>query len=257
MSVVDDEETAPEDGPILHPLQDENDDVTSIEDADESDDEVGSDGSETVGSEDDEILMMLGLSDMNSEASDDSDTEPALGERGAFRKLWEILVQWATPATFQLVCQYSNTGELQNEPVDQGVTDVAVSDVTDNQHNHENNSRNTIDVGASRRAGIMNMIRMNISRSLSELKSQHDVTDRRKVEKCLADLVNTFDCTGATADFDMKLWRGMTTILIAIVAPAPAEAQTAQLPKSIATLGIASEEYRYLTRRALVDLNQK
>ena len=77
------------------------------------------------------------------------------------------------------------------------------------------------------------------------------------MEKCLAGLVNTFDCTGAAADFDMKLWRGMTTILIAIVAPAPAEAQTAQLPKSIATLGIASEEYRYLTRRALVDLNQK
>eukprot|EP00804_Cyclotella_cryptica_P005104 CCRYP_011543-RA/>CCRYP_011543-RA protein AED:0.33 eAED:0.33 QI:0/-1/0/1/-1/1/1/0/71 len=65
----------------------------------------------------------------------------------------------------------------------------------------------------------MNMLRINVSRSLSELQKvkQYDVSDRRTVEKRLANLVNTFDCSGCAADFDMKLWRGMTTILIAIV----------------------------------------
>ena len=52
----------------------------------------------------------------------------------------------------------------------------------------------------------------------------------------------------------------MTTVLMAILCPLKSEfsdeASDLQLPKSIFDLGMVSEEYRYLTQRALIDLNQ-
>ena len=230
---------------IHHAEEEDEDDVTSTEDNDESE---NSDASETVGSEDDEILMMLGLTDMENDAiPDEYDETP----KGSFRKLWEILIRWATPATTQLIFQYNN---IQDQYQSEGR--IALNP---NEHSYDNHSRNIIEVGASRRAGIMNMIRMNVSRSLSELKQHHEVTDRRIVEKRLADLVNTFDCSGPVADLDTKLWRGITTVLIANLSPVvidAADSNTPQfLPPSIRTLGLLPEEYRYLTRRALVDLN--
>jgi hypothetical protein len=186
---------------------------------------------------------------------DDSDVDSERSGKGSFRKLWEMLMQWATPSTVQIVCQCRHVHverQCDLPPVDDASCD-------NNDQSQDKNSRNTIDVGASRRAGIMNMIRMNISRSLTELKAQLIMTDRRSVEKSLANLVNTFDCSGPAADFDMKLWRGMATILIVIVYPVVDGGvydDDVQLPPSIANLGLLPDEYRYLTQRALVDLNE-
>lgn len=231
-----------------HDEEEDEDDVTSTEDNDESE---TSDASETVGSEDDEILMQLGLTDMSNDVIPDEYDET---QKGSFRKLWEILIQWATPATTQLIFQYNN---IQ----DQYQSEVLLGQIAPNpnEHSYDSHCRNTIEAGASRRAGIMNMIRMNVSRSLSELKQHNEVTDRRIVEKRLADLVNTFDCSGPVVDLDTKLWRGMTTVLIASLSPVVIDAADCNaaklLPPSIINLGLLPDEYRYLTRRALVDLS--
>ena len=254
VAIVDEEQSA-----ILNPIDDMNpideigDDVTSTEDSDDS--ETCSD-SETLGSEDDKILMTLGLSDMENESSHDSDVDEDRNDKGSFRVLWEMMMQWTTPLTIELFCQYNNIQRIQTQSDGLAIQDR--TDSNDNEQAHDNHSRNTIDVGSSRRAGITNMIRMNISRSINELKLQHDFSDRRSIEKRLADLVNTFDCSGPAADFDMKLWRGMTTVLIAIVLPVRSDDDTSalQLPKSIVNLGLMPEEYIYLTQRALIDLNQ-
>ncbi|KAL3786324.1 hypothetical protein ACHAWO_009668 [Cyclotella atomus] len=249
VSVVDDEQSARVDNLVVAPINEE-EDVTSTEDAEESDNEAESDD-ESVYSEDGEILMMLGLADIvNNDDSDADETDQVV--KGSFRKLWETLMQWTTPSTAQHVCQCNNIHQSQNQTESLGQPSSIDNSIDQVQDDH---TRNTIDIGASRRAGIMNMIRMNISRSLSDLEPQHDVTDRRKVEKSLANLVNTFDCSGPAVDFDMKLWRGMTTILIAIVSPARinevADARSSRLPKSVAALGIGPEEYHYLIERAL------
>ncbi|KAL3791521.1 hypothetical protein HJC23_011552 [Cyclotella cryptica] len=90
----------------------------------------------------------------------------------------------------------------------------------------------------------MNMLRINVSRSLSELQKvkQYDVSDRRTVEKRLANLVNTFDCSGCAADFDMKL-------------SARDDVNVVRVPSSIVTLGLVADEYRYLTQSALMSLS--
>ena len=196
--------------------------------------------------------MMLGLSDIRGEASDESDAET---ERGSFRKLWEMLMQWTTPRTTHLIFQCTN-----NQNHCQPELNVEMEAIESNRQFHDEHSRNTIDIGASKRAGIMNMVRMNISKSFSELKHTHNIVDRRNVEKQLADLVNTFDCSGPVADFDTKLWRGMTTVLMAVLFPLRSEysydATDLQLPKSIVDIGLLTDEYRYLTQRAFIDLNQ-
>lgn len=227
---------------------------------------------ESVGGDDDggdeEILMMLGLPNLLRDSCHvDSNEDVRVGrDLRPFRKLWEMLMQWTTPSTTELLHRYHDTTHDPCQPLPPMSHRETVKDrdTVDEQY-----GRNTVEIGASRRAGIMTMLRMNVSRSLSELQKieQYDVSDRRGVEKRLANLVNTFDCSGRAADFDMKLWRGMTTILIAIVSPllengdgeefssAKDEINVMLMPPSIVALGLLPDEYRYLTKSALLSLS--
>mmetsp|Transcript_19792 Transcript_19792/g.41483 ORF Transcript_19792/g.41483 Transcript_19792/m.41483 type:complete len:148 (-) Transcript_19792:279-722(-) len=144
------------------------------------------------------------------------------------------------------------------------------------------------------------MIKMNTKRSLSELRTLHahriDDTpttmiengcampiDQRRVEQRLADLVRTFDPTAPAANLNMKLWRGLTIVLIGMVIPSlggsrgsgsataafTAESKEEEedgasvkedvvelkLPPSIQKLNVSMEEYRYLTTSAIVSLS--
>ncbi|KAL7485456.1 hypothetical protein ACHAW6_011055 [Cyclotella cf. meneghiniana] len=227
---------------------------------------------ESVGGDDDdgdeEILMMLGLPDLLRDSCHVESNEDVREGRDLrpFRKLWEMLMQWTTPSTTELLYRYHDT---MHDPCRSPPPMPHWETVKDHDTVDEHYGRNTVEIGASRRAGIMNMLRMNVSRSLSELQKiqQYDVSDRRGVEKRLANLVNTFDCSGRAADFDMKLWRGMTTILIAIVSPllengageefssAKDETNAMLMPPSIVALGLLPDEYRYLTKSALLSLS--
>ena len=126
-------------------------------------------------------------------------------------------------------------------------------------------SRNVINIGASRLASIISILKMNIPRSLTELRSMNcgkeNVIDQRMAEQRLTDLVRTFDPSAPAADLNMKLWKGLTTILIAIAFPCDLLSSSSMderddlLPLSVRRLNMASAEYRYLTRSVFSSLS--
>jgi len=103
---------------------------------------------------------------------------------------------------------------------------------------------------------------MYIARSMTELKRMPQQTqqqkdtlnDTRKIEQRLADLVRTFDIDGPVANFNTKQWKTMTTILIVISFPSLGT-DSITLPASAQSLGMTTDEYRYLTRSALTSLS--
>ncbi|KAL3770544.1 hypothetical protein ACHAWU_007816 [Discostella pseudostelligera] len=237
----------------------------------DDDNSAASDGSSSLGSNaDEEILHELGLSglilDDGNFESEDAEATIALDSKNlrSFRILWELLSRWATPSTVELVLHFQGNrspsphqdlGSSTNPPLEQCTTDVETSEC----------SRNSVNIGASRQASIMSMLKMHIPRSLSELMMMQRGTenriDQRKAEQRLADLIRTFDPSAPAADLNMKYWKGLTTILIVIAFPCEYPTSSAMdegndlLPPSIRTLSMASSEFRYLTRSVFSSLS--
>lgn len=291
--------------------------------------------------EDEEILSELGLSELISvnNTYDDDDILFSLngsqyGEENAavepeprsFRVIWETLSQWLTPSSIQLVQQYQEEHERGEKKSNNTLQPFPSKYPGENNATDDPNVRNSVDVGASRRAGIMSMLKLNVARSLSELKkinkaqnegnrdpiaptslqspvpppggkgkarkhskpkialltdsdfsstpsikTEVNFIDQRQVEQRLADLIRTFDSSGPAANLNMKLWRGMTTVLIVIAFPVFGEISVVKgdnrqaeptsndankdtLPPSVGSLGMTLDEFRYLTRSAFVSL---
>jgi len=230
----------------------------SDDDDDDDDDTDGDSGAGSAG--DEEILRELGLSDFfangdgngggtgfdastdDDDVDDDYDDDdvdrphrPGGGPR-SFRVLWELLARWATPSTVGLVLDYRSGCE---RPPMRAAVDRRGEDDDDDDAgggigpatvSYLAAARNDVDIGASRRAGIMSMAKMHVPRSMSELKvaargagpnsrDGNDNVDRKNVEQRLADLVGTFDPSVPAANLSTKMWKGLTTILIAIAFP--------------------------------------
>mmetsp|Transcript_8266 Transcript_8266/g.12396 ORF Transcript_8266/g.12396 Transcript_8266/m.12396 type:complete len:437 (-) Transcript_8266:2558-3868(-) len=218
--------------------------------------------SESDATDDDAILAELGMSDLIS-LEHDSDYEPEeqtipkqsnnSDEMRAFLIIWQTLSRWVTPATIEL---------LQGQCIDDKPTIEPQSTAAEESSNNEISERRSVEIGASRRSGIMSMIRMYIARSMTELKRMPQQTqqqkdtlnDTRKIEQRLADLVRTFDIDGPVANFNTKQWKTMTTILIVISFPSLGT-DSISLPASAQSLGMTTDEYRYLTRSALTSLS--
>jgi hypothetical protein len=120
----------------------------------------------------------------------------------------------------------------------------------------------------------MSMLSMNVPRSLSELgrargtsnAREEDgagaiavvVVDRKSADRRLADLVRTFDPAVPAANLSTKMWRGLTTILIAIAFPVDGSASDDDriaIPPSVLPLDMTVAEYRYLTRSVFTSLS--
>mmetsp|Transcript_17597 Transcript_17597/g.35146 ORF Transcript_17597/g.35146 Transcript_17597/m.35146 type:complete len:437 (+) Transcript_17597:212-1522(+) len=218
--------------------------------------------SESDATDDDAILAELGMSDLIS-LEHDSDYEPEQqtipkqsnnsDEMRAFLIIWQTLSRWVTPATIEL---------LQGQCIDDKSTTEPQSTAAEESSNNETTERRSVEIGACRRSGIMSMIRMYIARSMTELKRMPQQTqqqkdtlnDTRKIEQRLADLVRTFDIDGPVANFNTKQWKTMTTILIVISFPSLGT-DSISLPASAQSLGMTTDEYRYLTRSALTSLS--
>mmetsp|Transcript_8426 Transcript_8426/g.15334 ORF Transcript_8426/g.15334 Transcript_8426/m.15334 type:complete len:436 (-) Transcript_8426:28-1335(-) len=224
-----------------------------------------SDNSSNGSNQDEEIWAELGLSELISDEEDEitnveKSVQTDLAELRSFRVLWELLTRWTTPSTIELVLHYQ--GKEHKQPA----VESPQSRPEEEKSSTESCTRNEVDIGASRMASIMTMLKMNITRSTSELKKMHklkthdgiEVIDQRKVEQRLADLVRTFDSAAPAANLNMKMWKGLTTILIAISFP-PLSTSLAtddtMVPPSIRPLKMSAEEYRYLTQSAIVSLS--
>ncbi len=119
----------------------------------------------------------------------------------------------------------------------------------------------------------MSMLRMHVPRSLAELGRARGastnagedgagagvvvVVDRKSADQRLADLVRTFDPAVPAANLSTKMWRGLTTILIAIAFPVDGSAANDRIaiPPSVLPLDMTVAEYRYLTRSVFTSLS--
>ncbi|KAL9187703.1 hypothetical protein ACHAXT_006081 [Thalassiosira profunda] len=221
-----------------------------------SDSEDGS----SDGDHDERILEELGMSelmcDADGEDAEESEPHSNAEEVRSFRILWELLTQrWATPATVEMVLSYQ--GKDSPPP--------GAQSAAEEEDGPSDESRATVGIGASRVAAIMSMLRMNIARSLSELKKMQSNSspkgggegiDQRTAEQRLASLVGTFDPSAPAANLKMKMWKGLTTILVAIAFPSLSADVTSEdtLPPSVRPLKLSVEEYRYLTQSAIASL---
>lgn len=235
---------------------------TDIFDQEEPVDECNISDSESDATDDDEILAELGMSDLISSEHDDSDYEPEIPKQSnnpeemrAFLIIWQALSRWVTPATLEL---------LNGQCVDDKPTTESQPTAAEESPIDEASERRSVEIGASRRSGIMSMIRMYIARSLTELKKipqqtqqQKDTfNDSRQIEQRLADLVRTFDVNGPVANFNAKQWKVMTTVLIVISFPSLSSTKDSiTLPASAQSLGMTNDEYIYLTRSAITSLS--
>jgi hypothetical protein len=233
------------------------------EDDEEHTNECNISDSESDATDDDAILAELGMSELIP-SEHDSDYEPEeepiskqsmnSEEMRAFLIIWQTFSRWVTPVTIDLL-QGQDTEE-KSTPKPQSST------ATEESPSNGISERRSVEIGASRRSGIMSMIRMYIARSMAELKRMPNQTqqmkdtlnDQRMVEQRLADLVRTFDVNGPVANFNTKQWKIMTTILIVISFPSQ-ETDSITLPASAQSLGMTTDEYRYLTRSALNSLS--
>lgn len=234
---------------------------TDMFDQEEPADKCNISDSESDATDDDAILAELGLSDDLISSEHDADYETEIPKQSgnpeemrAFLIIWQTLSRWVTPATLEL---------LQGQFVDYKSATESQSTAAEESPNDEASERRSVEIGASRRSGIMSMIRMYIARSMAELKrmpqqtQQHikdTLNDSRKIEQRLADLVRTFDINGPAANFNTKQWKVMTTVLIVISFPSLAN-DSATLPASVQSLGMTTAEYHYLTRSAITSLS--
>ena len=240
-----------------------NSEVDAEEDNSDSDD--GSSSSHGS-APDEEILRELGLSELNldddNNESDDVNATMSMENLRSFRILWELLSRWATPSTVELVLHYQGKCSSPSSHYYDGSS----SNPSSEQYTDEN-SRNATNIGASRQASILSMLNMQIPRSLAELRNTQvgressTIIDQRMVEERVAGLVRTFDPSAPAADLNMKFWKGLTTILIAIAFPSELtvistlDESDDALPSSIRRLNMASVEYRYLTRSVFSSLS--
>ena len=215
------------------------------------------DGNEMEDDNDDLMDMLMGGSDDDGSDAEDEESDVEPPEPRAFLKLWNVLSEWITPEAMDWLARLST--ELTEARDGNGVTSSIMTDWTPQV--------DRTDIGASRYAGLIAMIKMNIPKCLSELNQPEDM--RRTAERRLADLLRTFDYSRPMAKLDLRLWRAMTCVLldmVLIVTPAaeeeiPSECQAptyqTTLPIQITEVGMSLEEYRYLTRSAIQSLGKK
>lgn len=244
------------------------------------DDETADSDSESYGSGtgDEDILHELGMSnffnnDNNDQDEEEEEYDDVINDQHVrpFRVLWEILTRWATPSTVDLVLTYQRIQQYEQQTLQQNddIHHLGGSSSSTNE-NTATVPRNDVDIGASRQAGIMSMIKMHVPRALAELqriKQRGEVvvnvnnnnnnnntsseekiglSNQKLVEQRLANLVRTFDPSVPAVNLSTKLWKGLTTILIS-VAFFRSDDNIVVLPPSILVLDMTAAEYRYLT----------
>eukprot|EP00978_Attheya_sp_CCMP212_P008024 scaffold18711_cov52-Attheya_sp.AAC.1 len=180
---------------------------------------------------DNDSLMVSDNDAMEWSDNDAMESSMPPPEPRAFLKLWKALSTWITPQAVELVQYYQQQQASSNE-------DMVVMPV------------DTSDLGASRCAGLMAILRMHMSKCLAELNLSEK---QRQVEGRLGQLLTCFDYAQpmTTFELDMRLWQALTCIFIQALFP---YTSNKKLPPSIASVGITVDEHQYLTQSALQSL---
>ncbi|KAL3920759.1 MAG: hypothetical protein SGILL_003091 [Bacillariaceae sp.] len=194
------------------------------------------DGDDDMNCENDDDAMMELLMQGNDNVEDgihyeDEDDHGPDRTPRAFRLLWDALSGWMTPETVAWVKALSDSGG-------NGVDENEWTPMVDRS-----------DIGASRCAGVMAMLKLYLSGCMEELS--YPPAERRRAEKRLTDILRTFDYSRENPKLHVSHWKGMTCILLDMVMHDTRLAPTNQVPSSVADLDMSLEEYDYLTKKTI------
>jgi hypothetical protein len=180
--------------------------------------------------------------DFFSNEDEEEPVEPR--EEKAFLKLWYAISHWVTPEAVQYV-GFLNQQQQQQQETDSGQDFVWDTDWVPQVDRS--------DIGASRCAGLMAVLQMHIPRCLQELG--RSMEDKRIAERRLDDLLRCWDYgRPSVVKLDTKLARALTCVLLETVLVVPGRTDAVvKLPVSCQAVEMKVEEYRYLTRSAIIN----
>ncbi len=203
------------------------------------------DGESFDGDSQDDFFSFFGA-DTDDEDSDvsvsNNDIKPS-----SFMILWGALSNWITPKSVTVLQKYRS--DLFDKDHDKYNPVVGEESNTDSNSNYN-------DVAVSRCEGLMSMVKMNLSKALSELEySSNDDNLIQMAYTRLGEFIRTFDFAESMVKLDSEMWLALTVVLLHIILP-KREIVDAELPASAITVGIGLTEYVYLTRTAIPTLSK-
>lgn len=202
---------------------------------------------------DDEDIM-----DFFGSALEEEETLPSPPLR-PFMMIWNALSTWITPEAVLILREFKND-LFENE------NHIIPDDTVPARHGPPEMS----DIASSRAAGLMSMLKMNLSKCLTELGYKgDDGYTKRVAETRLSNFIQYFDYSKPMVQFHSDMWRAVTVVLLDIVLPKydiAYEGQSGQkivpsgqfdIPIStyVTSIGISKEEYNYLVTKAIPSLD--
>jgi hypothetical protein len=152
----------------------------------------------------------------------------------AFSLIWSSFLEWLTPEAVEWMARLEGTGENADKPL---------------YSNNWTPQVDRSDIGASRCAGLMAMIKMYLPSSMEALKHPEDM--RRTAEHRIGDFLRTFDYSSEAPKLPTKMWKAVTCILLDMVLLETRPKSVESVPPTVEAVGITIDEYIYLTRSAV------
>ena len=220
---------------------DENNDNSRI--SGDSGENYSDDDEEEDDEDDDAVMELLMGSDVDIDNNnDDGNAGNSVPEIRAFTLLWNALINWMTPETVTWVktLRDNHGHNLDNNNSSNSMKmDSEWSPIVDRS-----------DIGTSRCAGVMAMIRLYLRGCMNELDQQPE--NKRKAEKRLNDVMRTFDYTQDNPKLAASHWKVMACILLDMVLIETRSEPVVDLPPSVSAVGMTLDEFQYLSRKAVL-----
>jgi hypothetical protein len=181
------------------------------------------------------FLMEQEMSDGEQNYNDDDDEQQEVAAPRSFALIWSAFSEWLTHEAVEWMAR------LESPDVDRSNKPLF--------HNNWTPQVDRSDIGASRCAGLMAMIKMYLPTSMRELK--HPEAMRRTAESRIADFLRTFDYSSEAPKLPVKMWKAVTCILLDMVLLETRVKTVMNIPPAVQAVGMSVDEYKYLTRSAI------
>jgi hypothetical protein len=196
------------------------------------DDDISQAGSDDDSEGEEEFLNFMMEQEMNGEEEDQEEVEEA--QLRAFSLIWSAFLEWLTAEAVEWMARLEGTAENADKPL---------------YSNDWSPQVDRSDIGASRCAGLMAMIKMYLPSSMEALNHPEDM--RRTAEHRIGDFLRTFDYSSEAPKLPTKMWKAVTCILLDMVLLETRPKSVESVPPTVEAVGITIDEYRYLTRSAV------
>lgn len=152
----------------------------------------------------------------------------------AFSLIWGALSRWWTPEAVEWMRRLEQQSSSTDAPL---------------YGNNWSPQVDRSDIGASRCAGLMAMVKMYLPSSMRELGHAPDL--QRTAESRIADWLRTFDYSAEAPKLPVNMWKAISCILLDMVLIESRSETVDKLPPSVIAVNMTMDEYKYLTRSAV------